>query len=299
MNIANRARYYADIPRRWIEQIGSNVWGIVNVSDMLWLRPVPGGLVSADHPFCTGLIPGTGDEVWTRNIVYRSPQRRPAAETDEAIVTRLGRFMARMVACSAAGTSGRGRMPPAINYLHGPVHYNGLWLIFDDFADAIEHASDPHFRAELHRLVARERREPLLVFRTRDYDPDAFAELVCCLRTVLPWFCNSNGPKRRVLWGNPAPYPVVNVITGHWIADTRLLLDPEGRDRVARPPLARRYFRGRYAGWRRRALWPERALARITERRIRARGDRGNLFFVDARAARREREPSRVTARAA
>lgn len=296
MSLQHRARYYADIPRMWLEQIGSNVRGILNVSDMLWLRPVPAGLLAVDHPFCTGLRPGTGEAIWTRNIVYRSPRRRPGGESDEAIVTRLGRFMARMVKNSAAGPgeNARGRMPPAINYLHGPVHYNGVWLLFDDFADAIEHASDPRFRAELHRLVAQEHREPLLVFRDRDYDPDEFAELVCCLRTVLPWFCNSNGPRRRVLWGNPAPYPVVNVITGHWIADTRMLLTAAGRARVARPPVAAgRYFHGRYAGWRRRALWPERTLARLTERRIRARGDRGNLFFVDPE---RDRENRRAKA---
>ena len=28
------------------------------------------------------------------------------------------------------------------------------------------------------------------------------AYFVCCLRTLFPWFCNANGPKGRVLWGN-------------------------------------------------------------------------------------------------
>jgi hypothetical protein len=172
-------------------------------------------------------------------------------------------------------------MPPAVNYLHGGIHYNGAWLIFNDAREAIRVASDRGFRRELLRLVRQERREPLLVLRDSDYDPDELAELVCAIRSILPWFSNSQGPKRRVLWGNPSPHPVIAVITGAWIADVRALL--AGRDSVVRPPLdPERHFRGTYRGWRDRALAPERALAWATERRIRARGDRENLFFVDA-----------------
>jgi hypothetical protein len=54
---------------------------------------------------------------------------------------------------------------------------------------------------------------------------------------------------------------------------------------VVRPPVPRgRYFQaGPYVGWRREALWPERLLVRYTHWRIRRRGSRGGLFFVDRR----------------
>lgn len=299
MNLSEHVRYYAALPGIYARQVVSNLRGIYNVSDMIWLRPVRGGALGPDHPFCTGLRPDTGRPVWTDNLVHATPRRDHWGargrtlwpESDAAILGRVGRFMAAMVAHSAATDDhpeGRqSRMPHAVNYLHGPVHYNGGWFLFNDFAEAIEHVSDPAFRAELHRFVELEQREPLFVFRDRDYDRAEFARFVCFLRSVLPWFSNSNGPKRRVLWGNPAPYAVVNIITGNWIRDTRLILDARGREIVARPPIEPGlYFQGVYRGWRRHVLWPERLLARLTDRRIRARGAKGNLYFVDARALR-------------
>ncbi|MEO6773707.1 MAG: sterol desaturase family protein [Kofleriaceae bacterium] len=288
-----RVAYYAALPGIYLRQIVSNVRGIATVVDMLWLRPVPGGLLAPDHPCCTGRQLDSDRTVWADNLVFAAPRRSPTstAETDAEIVGRVGRYMAAMVRRAAATPAhphgAPSRMPPAINYLHGPVHYNGGWFLFDSFADAIEHVSDPAFRRELHRFVRLERREPLFVFRDRDYDREEFGQFVCFLRSVLPWFSNSNGPKRRVLWGNPAPYAVVNLITGHWIRETRRLLDPRTRDDVARPPIrAGRYFRASYRGWRRHTLWPERLLARVTACRIQLRGAKGNLFFVDERALR-------------
>lgn len=307
MNLVPHVRYYAALPGIYARQVASNLRGIYHVSDMIWLRPVRGGAIGPDHPCCTGAQPGTDRPVWVDNLVYASPRRdhwgAPKRtlwpESDRDILRRVGRFMAAMVANSAATAEhphGReSRMPPAINYLHGPVHYNGGWFLFNDFAEAIVHVSDPAFRAELHRFVELEKREPLFVFRDRDYDRAEFARFVCFLRSVLPWFSNSNGPKKRVLWGNPAPYAVVNLITGNWIRDTRMLLDPIMRDLVPRPPIEPGlYFQGTYRGWRRHVLWPERLLARLTERRIRLRGGKGNLYFVDARALR-QRSRTRAT----
>lgn len=275
----DKLTYYARLPDTWLRQIASNAVGIASVVDLIWLRPARPGAIAVDHPFCTGRRPDTGEPIWPDNIVFATPPRPGLQPLDDAaLVCRAGRFMANMVSQAARGKPGR--MPPAINYLHGGVHYNGAWLIFNDVREAIRTVSDRRFCRELRRLARAERREPLLLLRDPDYDPGELAELVCAMRSLLPWFSNSQGPKRRVLWGNPSPHPLIAVITGAWIADVRALL--AGRP-AARPPIEPgRYFRGSYRGWRDRALAPERALAWATERRIRARGARENLFFVDA-----------------
>ena len=97
-------------------------------------------------------------------------------------------------------------MPPGILYLHGGVHYNGGWLLFNDFKEAIGHFSDPKFAAEFRRFVREQRREPVTPFRDRDYDRAEFAKFVCFMRTIFPWFSNSNGPKICAL-GQPGPLP--------------------------------------------------------------------------------------------
>lgn len=284
-------RYYARLPGTWGRQVLHNGWGIANVADLLWLRPMADGLIDAAHPFCTGVEARSGAPIWPQNVIFTGPRaadlrdhRGRPLESDAAIVSRVGRFMAGIVAQSAAGRPRAGRMPPAVNYLHGGVHYNGGWLLFDDFADAIEHFSDPRFAAELVRFVRAEDREPVVVFRRRDYDRRDYARFVCMLRSTFHWFANSNGPKRRVLWGNPAPYASVNIITGRWIRDVRRLGTARGRAAAPRPPIAARYFEGGpYRGPRREPKLPEKLLAAATERRIRARGGKGNLFFVDQR----------------
>jgi hypothetical protein len=196
------------------------------------------------------------------------------------------RKQVRMAAAAAGHPHGQpAPMPPGILYLHGGVHYNGGWLLFNDFTEAIQHYSDRRFAAEFKRFVREQRREPITLFRNRDYDRKAFARFVCFMRTIFPWFSNSNGPKRFVLWGNPAPYPAVNTITGNWIRDCRLLKTETGRRAAPRPPIpAGRYFQeGPYCGERSSTLWPEHLLARFTEKRIALRGERENLYFVDKR----------------
>jgi hypothetical protein len=140
----------------------------------------------------------------------------------------------------------------------------------------------------VRRFAREERREILLIFRNREYDTAEFAFLVSFLRLTLPWFANSNGPRKHVLWGNPAPYPVVNIITGDWKTDTyRLKRMPNSLDLVRPPVPAGRYFQGVYRGTRDRARWPEKLLAIQTYYRIRIRGSRGGLFFVDRRRLER------------
>ena len=299
MTTWSRLRYYLMVPKNWLQLTAHNTWGILNVLDIIWLRPMPGGLIDETHPFCTGIDPATGQTIWNSNVLYRTPPRRKWSvgrhdpEPDDVIVEKTGDHLRRQVCLAAAGpehpTGQPAPMPPGILYLHGGVHYNGGWLLFNDFAEAIEHFTDPRFVAEFRRFVREQRREPVTLFRDRDYDRAAFARFVCFMRTIFPWFSNSNGPKKFVLWGNPAPYAAVNTITGNWIQDCRMLKSAAGRAAVARPPIpAGRYFQnGPYHGERNATLWPEHLLALFTEKRIALRGERENLYFVDKRKLKR------------
>ncbi len=293
-HLCRNLRYYAAAPWNWLFLSVHNSWGILNVLDIIWLRPMPGGLIDESHPFCTGLDPATGSTIWKSNLLFCTPRppRWPGSiepESDATILERVGHHLCRQVqqaAASPAHPMGQAtRMPPGILYLHGGVHYHGGWLLFNDFKEAITHFADPRFRSEFRRFVREQKREPITLFRNRDYDRDEFARFVCFMRTILPWFSNSNGPKKFVLWGNPAPYPAVNTITGHWIHDCRALKNAEGRQAVARPPIpAGIYFRnGPYGSEQASTRWPEHLLAAFTRLRILLRGGRENLYFVDKR----------------
>jgi hypothetical protein len=215
------------------------------------------------------------------------------------VVARTGRFLADCAARSAVvpeiPLGPARRTPHGINYIHGSSHYNSGVFVFTDFADALAHFTEPGFRAEVYRFVREQRREVLIVFRRREYAPRDFAYFVCCLRTLFPWFCNANGPRGRVLWGNFAPFPTANLITGAWVRDVYALKRPGGARAVVRPPVpAGAYFRGGpYGGGRRRATWPERLLARLTYWRVRLRGARGGMSFVDRRKAYADQIESR------
>jgi hypothetical protein len=290
--------YCLRVPVTWTALTVHNSWGILNVLDLIWLRPMRGGLVDERHPFCTGIHPATGEQIWLRNVVFKSPRRAIwpdsplAPDPDDEIVCKVGDHLRKqvlMAARSEAHPAGHAApMPPGILYIHGGVHFNGVWLLFNDFPDAIRHFSDPKFAAEFRRLVREEKREPITLFRDRDYDREEFARFVCFLRTTFPWFSNCNGPKKFVLWGNPSPYAAVNTITGHWIHDTRALKTERGRAAVARPPVVGKYFQHPlYYGERETTLWPENLLAFLTNKRIALRGERENLYFVDKRKIRR------------
>lgn len=283
--------YYLSIPTVWGWQFFHNTQGILCVLDITRFRPMPAGLIALNHPWATGLNPATGKLIWHENLLYRSP--RPSGESelpaDDVVVQRVGEYLAQLTALSAVVPEipwgPRRRMPHGINYIHGSAHYNSGILVFTDFADAIDHFTDRRFAAEVRRFVCRERREVLVMFRQREYSPRDYAYYVCCMRTLFPWFCNANGPLKRVLWGNPSPFPVANIITGNWIRDIYRLKRPGGAAAVARSPIrVGGYFQdGPYKGCRREPLWPEKLLAQYTHWRIRLRGSRGGLFFVDRR----------------
>jgi hypothetical protein len=283
--------YYLSIPPRWTWQFFHNGHGILRVLDITRFRPLPAGLIPPDHPWCTGIDPATGKLVWFDNVLYRSPRPAddPELPPDDLIIEKVGEYLAQMTALSAVVPEipwgPRRRMPHGINYIHGTAHYNSGILVFTDFADAIGHFSDPRFAAEVRRFARRERREVLVMFRQREYCTRDYAYFAGCMRTLFPWFCNSNGPRKRVLWGNPSPFPVANIITGNWIRDVYRLKRPGGAAAVVRPPIAiEKYFRAApYEGSRREPRWPEKLLAQYTHWRIRLRGSRGGLFFVDRR----------------
>ena len=285
--------YWLGLPLRLGYQVLHNGHGIVRVLDITKFRRLPHGLIAADHPWATGINPATGKYVWHDNVLFASPRGRDddGLPMDDFVVTKTGQFLAHRVSLSAGDTeipSGpRRRMPHAINYIHGTSHYNSGLFVFTDFADALAHFSNRAFRREVRRFVKCERREVLILFRRKSYRPRDYAYFVCALRTLFPWFCNANGPRGRVLWGNLAPFPAANLITGNWVRDVYALKKPGGAARVVRPPIARgAYFTGtNYGTGRRHAKWPEKLLAWATYWRIRLRGGKGGMFFVNRETA--------------
>lgn len=273
----------------WTKLTFHNTWGIINVFNIVWIRPMKGGLINDEHPMATGINPKSNSCIWPENIIFRS--KRPEGNdypSDIEIVCAVGNHMKEMVCKSAASEAfpqGKpDRMPPAINYIHGAVHYNGGFLIFNDFKDAIAHFSNQEFRDSFVNFVKAEKREPVSIFRKKDYDRMEFLEFVCFLRTIFPWFSNCNGNKKRIGWGNPAPYPSVNTITGYWMDDTYKFYTQKGRSTLCRPPISKKYFlKESYTASRETILPEEKMLASFTNERVIARGKKGNVFFVDNR----------------
>ncbi|MFO0820919.1 MAG: hypothetical protein U1A77_23435 [Pirellulales bacterium] len=282
--------YWASIPWHWARGMARNGSDILRVLDLLKFRPFPAGLVGLDHPWVTGISPHTGEPVWFSNVILRSPPNAATKDVDDkTVLLANGRFLMTRVRQSAVLPElpiGRARrMPHAINYMHGSSHYNSGIILLNDLRDAYRHVNDPRFRAELRRFVACERREVLFLLRNREYDAKDYAYLSCCMRTHFHWFCNPNGPGPRVLWGNYGPYPAANLITGHWSDDVYALRSEGGASKVARPPVqAGEYFQqGPYDRGRDHAVWPEKMLAYLNYYRVRARGAKGGMFFVDRR----------------
>ncbi len=290
ITIWDRASYWCGIPVRLGGQFFRNCHDIARVVDLLKFHPLAAGAVPLDHPWVTGISPHTGKWIWPDNIVYRSPRSSgQELPTDEEVVIATGKFMASRVKKSAVvpelPVGPKRRMPHAINYMHGSSHYNSGLILLNDLGDGFAHLSDPQFRRDLRAFVRSERREVLFLFRDRDYDPRQFAYLSCCMRMMFPWFCNPNGPQRRVLWGNLAPFAAANLITGHWASDVYALAKADGPARVSRPaiPVEAYFTSGPYHGNRDFAIWPEKALAKANDLRIRMRGRKSGMFFVDRR----------------
>src|SRR5262245_41035674 len=94
--------YYLLVPKTWLQLTFHNTWGILNVLDFIWLRPLPGGLIDLTHPFCTGINPHTGQPIWTDNILFRSPKKNSwrgelAPDGDEELVRNVGDYLRRQV----------------------------------------------------------------------------------------------------------------------------------------------------------------------------------------------------------
>lgn len=276
-----------------------NTGGAFHVMRLLSIHKMPAGLLAADHPWVTGLLPASDEPVWPRNLVFRTPlgthwaQADYVPEPDEAIVGKVGRFLAAMVRKSVATPEiphgPQRRMPHAINYLHGAVHYNGLTLLFNTFAEAMQYLADTRFRQELRRLIRQEGREVTLVFRERNYNPQEFAYFSAFVMSHLPWFANVNGAGRKVMWGNPSPYPAVNIINGAWVTDISRLRHGDVLGIVRPPVAAGGYFQGDYGVPTRDFHSLERLHAYLINQWVRRRGFRGGLYFVDRRRIEPER----------
>src|SRR3954449_601401 len=79
MTLRSMIAYYLSVPKNWFQLTLHNSWGILNVLDIIWLRPMPGGLIDEAHPFCTGLDSATGKSIWNSNVLFRSQRREPWA----------------------------------------------------------------------------------------------------------------------------------------------------------------------------------------------------------------------------
>jgi hypothetical protein len=226
-------------------------------------------------------------------VVYATPSRDQwvgaPPDSDDIVVTKIGLFLSAMVRRStfAAPEIPQGparRMPHAVNHLHGAVHFNGGFVIFNDFQEGMRHLSDPVFVREMKRFARVERRELTLVLRERQYHPEEYAWFVAFVRAHLPWYANGNGPtKKRVLMGTPSPYPAVNPINGSWIGDVERLLrgDLAG---IVRPPIEPGiWFRGDYHGTQHEYSFLERFQAWVLRGIIRAKGFQDNLVFTPRR----------------
>jgi hypothetical protein len=180
-------------------------------------------------------------------------------------------------------------MPHLVNYLHGAIHYNGVYIIFNDFEDGICHFRDPRFRDDIMRLAAEEKREIMIVFREREYSPEEYAHYFGFIHSHFPFFSNVNGNQRRVLFGNPAPYPTSNMITGYWLADFYKLYRGDSDSIVREPVRQGQYFTGVYQGDRRAANKLEIFYAWVWNKMVEMRNFRGGLVFTDRNRIEPER----------
>ncbi|PIK13637.1 hypothetical protein [Halobacteriovorax sp. JY17] len=274
----------------WLGHNLHNSYGILKVFYIMWLRPLRGGLISNEHPFVTGRSLEDGELIWEKNVVYASKRKREFNDSDSVIVKRIMKYLSRMVENSSATTNHpygkKNRMPPAVNYIHGTVHFNGASLIFDDFKDALEHFTDRRFYRDFLKMVMLEKREPTIIFRDRDYDPDEFAVFSCFMKTRFPFFGNPNGNKKRLHWGTPSPQPAFNLIVGWWIAPTLKLRNEKNHTSILRPAIVKNKYllRDDYGVLgRREYLFPELIWSKFTNYRIQLRGERGGMYFTDKR----------------
>ncbi|GGF03359.1 hypothetical protein [Hymenobacter cavernae] len=262
-----------------------NTIGAFHVLRLWHVQKIKAGLFTKEHPWATGINPGTQEPVWFQNVVFRTPALPDRQyETDEIILQKVGNFLTDMVKKSAQlpeiPHGPERRMPHVVNYLHGSVHYNGMWLIFNHFEEAKQYFSDVRFRKEFKRLVRREKREVTLVFRERKYDPVEYAYFSGFIMANFPWFANVNGPGKKVMWGNPAPYPAMNIINGSWVRDVDTLR--KGSQNFLKAPVnADEYFTQSYGASIQDSYFAERLVAFVENEWVRRRGFNAGLFFIN------------------
>ncbi len=250
-----------------------------------YIRKMKAGAIDAEHPWATGIDAKDGTPIWPKNIVYQSQSTRFDIENDKVIATKIGKFLRSMVKRSLPcdpeiPQSTKRRMPHAVNYIHGAIHYNGVSMFFDDFADLRAHLGNPTFVKDISAFIKNERREVTFVMRERDYDTTDYAYCVAAMRAYLPYFTNGNGPsKKPVLWGNKSPYLAINSINGAWMDDMNILLAGKVQT-IIRPPVSKIHFAASYALKHRDVKWVERLYAWLMFLDVRARGFGGQLFFT-------------------
>lgn len=276
----------AKVGWNWIHSTLHNFKGVFAVVDLMALRKMPDRLISDDHPWVTGISPVTGKPIWPDNIVFASPRSESTSDApkDAQIATTLGRFLSSMVKRSTPleeiPQGPRRRMPHAVNYIHGTVHFNGVFMIFNDFKDAMFYFTDPKFVKEFRRLAGAERREITIVFRNRDYKEYEYAFFMGFIRSHIPWYANGNGPKKKVFYGAMSGFPAVNTINGSWIRDM-YDLKAHRSERLVRPPVSQgMYFQDQYQGHRVTFNMMDRALAQINYWIVKKRGAQGGMVFT-------------------
>jgi hypothetical protein len=261
-----------------------NTFGAYHVLRLWHVQKVRTGLFSRDHPWATGLNPITQAPVWFDNVAFRTPPAPGTTDSDEVILQKVGGFLADMVKKSARNEEiphgPERRMPHVVNYLHGSVHYNGLWLLFNTFAEAKHYFADARFQREFRRLIKQEKREVTLVFRERKYDPVEYAYFSGFIMANFPWFANVNGPGKKVMWGNPSPYPAMNIITGNWVRDVDSLRKGKARF-LKEPAQVADYFTQQYGAPAPEPYFVERLVAYVENEWVRRRGFNAGLFFIN------------------
>ena len=277
-------------PVFWARQAISNGKMIYHVFDTFKLRPITGGAISLDHPWVTGVDPNTKDYIWLSNIIYKTKSRGDFKFNDEQMVTNTGKYLSAMVRQSARTDrypegmpSGLRRMPHGLNYIHGSSHYNSGWIIFNNLEEAFLHFSNQDFLNDLKNFANESKREVILLFRETNYDPREYGKFSGYLRTILPWYSNVNGPQKQVHWGNSFPVPVVNMINGNFTNDLKALRLGDV-DSIVRPAVDENYFSNEYvSGVRSRPSFSDLIFDYAIELRVKARGKKGNSFFVDSK----------------
>ncbi len=282
----SKSTYPMKVVWNWIHSTTHNFRGVFAVIDIMALRKMKDKLVPEDHPWVTGINPSTGKKIWPENLVFASPRNEKTKNeiSDDQIVSKIGNFLASMTKRSTPETEipqgPKRRMPHAVNYIHGTVHYNGAYMLFNNFKDAMFYFTDPLFVREFKRLSKEEKREITIIFRERDYEEYEYAFFMGFVRSTIPWYANGNGPKKKVFYGAMASYPTVNTINGSWITDMYKLKN-DGPDNLARPPIEKnKYFQMSYQGDRQRYTIYEKALAYLNYLIVKARGKQGGMVFT-------------------